>query len=287
MKPVGRAWLVPACFRSTARSGTNGGSRARHNAWEGGGPTVAEGEDPKRPISLFYSYSHKDEDLRDRLFDHLAVLRWNGRISDWHDRKIPPGAEWEDAIDRYLTLSDIVLLLVSASFIASPYCHRKEMMTALERHDGGEATVIPVILRHCRWKSTSLGKLQALPKDGKPVTAWADQDEAFDDVVAGIERVVEELRAARATAEVATVGKTPEPTTPRPSGIVLPRLTERERECLNWSAKGKAAWAISMILGVSENTVNAHLKNAIKKLGASTRTEAVAIAVRAGFIDPN
>lgn len=66
----------------------------------------------------------------------------------------------------------------------------------------------------------------------------------------------------------------------------LPRLTERERECLAWSANGKSAWAISQIIGVSENTVNFHLKSAMKKLGTSNRVQAVAIAVRAGLIHP-
>jgi LuxR family quorum-sensing system transcriptional regulator CciR len=67
----------------------------------------------------------------------------------------------------------------------------------------------------------------------------------------------------------------------------LPRLTERERECLTWSANGKSAWAISQIIGVSENTVNFHLKSAMKKLGTSNRVQAVAIAVRAGLIHPS
>lgn len=66
----------------------------------------------------------------------------------------------------------------------------------------------------------------------------------------------------------------------------MPRLTERERECLNWSAQGKSAWATSMILGVSENTVNFHLKSGMRKLGTTNRVQAVAIAVRAGLIQP-
>ena len=70
---------------------------------------------------------------------------------------------------------------------------------------------------------------------------------------------------------------------PRP---ILTRLTDRERECLTWSANGKSAWAISQIIGVSENTVNFHLKSAMKKLGTSNRVQAVAIAVRAGLIHP-
>jgi LuxR family quorum-sensing system transcriptional regulator CciR len=72
---------------------------------------------------------------------------------------------------------------------------------------------------------------------------------------------------------------------PGPDAAV-PRLSHRERECLSWSAQGKSAWAIGMILGVSENTVNFHIKSAMRKLGTTNRVQAVALAVRAGLIHP-
>lgn len=151
-----------------------------------------------RPISLFYSYSHKDEALRIQLQDHLAILRHNKWIAEWHDRDIEAGEDWAKAIDRNLETANIILLLVSASFIASDYCWGKEMTKALDRHDQGEATVVPVILKPCRWQSTPFAKLQALPKDGKPVIKWSDPDTALENVAAGIERLVEELRDRRA-----------------------------------------------------------------------------------------
>jgi hypothetical protein len=147
-----------------------------------------------KPISLFYSYSHKDEDLRRKLETHLAALRRGGLIAEWHDRKIEAGDAWKAEIDRHLTSADIVLLLVSADFIASDYCWGEEMTKALARHQRGEARVIPVILRHCRWQSTPLANLQAVPKDAKPIKSWPDEDEAFDDVVAAIERAVQTTR---------------------------------------------------------------------------------------------
>ena len=164
---------------------------------------MSDGERQERPISLFYSYSHRDEELRLRLEDHLSVLRWNGLIKEWHDRNIDLGEEWAHEIDRNLASADIILLLVSASFIASRYCWSVEMAKALERHDRGEAKVIPVILRHCRWSSTPFAKLQAAPKDGKPVTSWSDQDEALNDVATRIVRLVNELRADRAASSPA------------------------------------------------------------------------------------
>ncbi|CAN5906184.1 hypothetical protein BH20PSE1_BH20PSE1_14280 [soil metagenome] len=154
------------------------------------------------PIHLFYSYSHKDEKLRNQLETHLALLRRQGLIHQWHDRRIGAGQEWAGAIDVNLESAQIILLLVSADFIASDYCYEKEMARAIERHEAGEARVIPVILRAVDWKDAPFAKLQALPKDGKPVTAWADRDAAWLDVAQGIRKAVEAVaRAERQDAE--------------------------------------------------------------------------------------
>ncbi len=59
-----------------------------------------------------------------------------------------------------------------------------------------------------------------------------------------------------------------------------PPLTPREREVLAWSAQGKSAWEIGEILNLAKRTVDEHAKRAMRKLGARTRTQAVAIAIR-------
>jgi hypothetical protein len=144
-------------------------------------------------IEVFYSYSHADESLRDQLQKHLALLKRQGVIANWHDRGISAGSEWKKQIDDHLESAGIILLLVSADFLASDYCYDVEMMRALERHEQGEARVIPIILRPCDWMESQFGKLEALPRDAKPVTTWSDPDEAFLDVARGIRAVAREL----------------------------------------------------------------------------------------------
>jgi len=61
-------------------------------------------------------------------------------------------------------------------------------------------------------------------------------------------------------------------------------LSPRERECLKWAAVGKSEWEISQILGISEHTSEKHLLNAKAKLGAVNRVQAVAEAIRRGYI---
>ena len=85
------------------------------------------------------------------------------------------GHEWAGAIDEHLNSAAVILLLVSADFLASDYCYDVEMKRALEWHDAGDGRVVPVILRPVDWRGAPFAKLQALPKDGKPVTSWPNQ----------------------------------------------------------------------------------------------------------------
>ena len=151
------------------------------------------------PVEIFVSYSHKDERWMEKLREHLSPLRRQGKIADWHDRDITAGTEWADEISEHLESASIVLLLISPSFMASDYCWGVEMTRAIARHEAREASVIPVILRDATWHETPIGKLQALPKDGKAVVAWTNRDAAFVDVIEGVERAIKELAVAPAT----------------------------------------------------------------------------------------
>lgn len=182
---------------------------------------------------VFFSYSHKDEALRDQLEVQLAMLKRQGMIDTWHDRRIGAGQELDGAISDELLSADIVLLLVSPDFLASDYCYDREMAAAMERHEKGEAVVIPVVLRPCDWHPAPFGKLMATPADGKPITQWPDRDLAMLDVVKDIRRAAERTtkpeqrpsrQAARLALDVRTVG-------PRSSNLGLAKtFTDRDKD---------------------------------------------------------
>lgn len=140
-------------------------------------------------INLFFSYSHKDEDLRNELDKHLSILKRNGIISAWHDRCILPGADIDHEINLNLKKADIVLLLISSDFLSSDYCYDKEMAFALERHEKKEIVVIPIILRPCDWKNSPFKNLLVTPTDGKAVVKYPTLDDAFLDIVTQIRKV--------------------------------------------------------------------------------------------------
>jgi internalin A len=157
------------------------------------GTRKSDKETERKPVELFYSYSHKDEELRNELETHLKILERTGVIHGWHDRKITAGEEWKGKIDENLEKADIILLLVSADFIASDYCYDIEMKRAMERYKAKEARVIPVIIRDVNWTKAPFAKLQALPKEAKAVIKWRNRDTAWLDVSKGIETVAGEI----------------------------------------------------------------------------------------------
>lgn len=157
-------------------------------------------------IEVFFSYSHKDEELRDEMAKHLTILKRQGIITTWHDREISAGTEWAGAIDAHMNSAQVILLLISPDFLASDYCWDIELKRAMERHEAGEARVIPVILRPVdNWDEAPFGKLQAFPTNGKPVTTWSNQDEAFANVAQAIRKAVHELATTTPKLSSATV----------------------------------------------------------------------------------
>lgn len=141
-------------------------------------------------LEIFISYSHMDERLLKKLEKHLIPLKRQDLITDWYDRRISPGKEWAHEINKHLDTAQLILLLVSPDYVASDYCYSFEVKRAIERHETGEACVIPVILRPADWEGTPFGKLQALPKDGKPVTTWTNRDLAYLDITDGIRKAI-------------------------------------------------------------------------------------------------
>jgi len=140
-------------------------------------------------LDLFFSYAHADQKLRDQLEKHLNPLKRQKVIRTWHDGELIAGHELDAEIAAHLESADIILFLVSTDFMDSYYCYEKEMTKALERYEAGLDKGIPVILRPVEdWQNGPLGKLVALPKNGRPVIKWKHRDDAFVDIAGGIRK---------------------------------------------------------------------------------------------------
>ncbi len=148
---------------------------------------------PKSKLKIFMSYAHEDEAMKTELDKALILLKRSGKIEVWQDRELIAGQEWDKAIKGEITGADIILLLISVDFNNSQYIWDNELAVAVQRHENGEARVIPVILRECEWKDMPYGKLQALPAGDVPVQKFARADEAYTGIAKGIRGVVDYL----------------------------------------------------------------------------------------------
>ncbi|HVU66892.1 MAG TPA: toll/interleukin-1 receptor domain-containing protein [Ktedonobacteraceae bacterium] len=147
----------------------------------------------QKPINVFLSYAPADKGLVRQLEAHLSMLKHEGLISTWCKRELLAGSNWMEALDQRLEQARLILLLVSADFLASDYCYQVEVRRALELHRAGRALVIPVILRQVEWQNAPFAGLSPLPEDGKPVRLWRDRDEALVSIVSGLRARIKEM----------------------------------------------------------------------------------------------
>jgi hypothetical protein len=141
------------------------------------------------PLKLFISYSHADQGLLDQLHKHLAQLRRDGTISEWYDRNIHAGGNLDREIAAALEGADIFLACASPDYIASNYCYERELDRALEKEEARELTIVPVIFEPCEWLKTPLERFKAVPRDGKPIVEYTNQNVALLEVATEIRRL--------------------------------------------------------------------------------------------------
>ena len=167
------------------------------------------------PVQVFISYAQKDEAILDELEAHLSPLRRKGLIDAWHKRRISAGQDLQRKVDGQLRSAELVLLLVSPSFMASDYVYETELTTALAQQQQGSTRVIPIIARPTDWKDAPFGSVVPLPRSGKPISSWRSPDEGWVEVAQGIRQVVEEIRNREGRAQgLDTKRQTAEPTDP-------------------------------------------------------------------------
>lgn len=185
---------------------------------------------------VFFSYTHRDESMRNELEVHLTMLKRQGLIEAWHDRRIGAGNEFDRTISAHLESADIILLLVSPHFLASDYCYDREMKRAMERHETGEARVIPVILEPCDWMHALFGKLLAVPTDGKPVSKFVNQNDGLLEVAQAVRAAIEEMTLANMPSAVERTGVADSASTIQENGFRSSNLrlkktfTDQERD---------------------------------------------------------
>jgi tetratricopeptide (TPR) repeat protein len=142
--------------------------------------------------TVFISYSHKDENWKDRLVTHLGVLQREGLLDLWDDRRIGAGENWYQKIEEAIAKSNVAVFLVSSDFLTSNFILSEEVPRLLERKDKEVLRIFPVIIRPCAWKHVKwLARMNLRPRDGKPISRGDEHQidadmTAIADKIAGI-----------------------------------------------------------------------------------------------------
>lgn len=256
----------------------------------------------RAPVTLFYSYAHEDEDLRDELQRHLTILERRGVIRSWHDRAITAGSNWSHEIDQRLRTADVVLLLISTDFIASDYIFGVELDVAMQRQRSGDAVVVPILLRDVdlqpedadRLPFVSLLDSQGLPRDWKPVTSWSNRDEAWTNVARGLRETVRVIQDRRAAARSnPRVTEPAPPPAPRNDGPMLARVTDDFTQQIAQASAARGGAAVDaaelrrqamQMIDMPELKcvlwVDDHLENNLAEVAALSKLQVEVAAVR-------
>ena len=178
--------------------------------------------------TVFLSYSHRDEDWKDRVVGHLKVLHQENVLEVWDDRQIATGDDWLPAIQGAMDRAAVALLLISKDFLTSGFICGTEVPHLLRRRREEGLRVIPLFVRPCAWPALDwLAAIQGRPKDAKPLSGWTEHE--ADQILAelaleirGWLRQEEPIREAPAGGAgikpgVSTPGSAP-PTIPSPEG---------------------------------------------------------------------
>ncbi len=135
-----------------------------------------------QPLNLCYCYAYEDSKYLKELDMHLAMLKTQGISQTWYDCALSPNGFWEQAIATHINTAHIVLLLISAHFISSEKCYRREMACAMERHHKREACVIPILLSDVDLEDSYLSELRMLPNNDRPITRSRDKAQTYTEV---------------------------------------------------------------------------------------------------------
>lgn len=190
---------------------------------------------------IFVSYAHEDEAHKDKLVRQFSDMLRRGEIELWQDRVIQPGADWRSGIREAVEQCDMAVLLVSDAFLASEFIDSEELGLLLQRRERDGVTVVPLIVRPCRWKASRVQALQVLPRDGRAITtfptengerdqAWVDAADALTVALrALVARAPAAVEAAATAAAPAAQAPPPAAPPPAPGDAIDRHLAEMQR----------------------------------------------------------
>ncbi len=145
--------------------------------------------EPTDPPLVVVLCSQHDSSYSEKLRKHVTPLL-RGRLARWWSLdQISPGEEVSGAIKEKVREADVVLVLVSPDLLAD-----EETMTQVDEAMRASKRVVPVLTRPAVWKLTPLAHLQHVPRNGRPISTWRDEDQAWAEVANSLRHLLSSMK---------------------------------------------------------------------------------------------
>jgi serine/threonine protein kinase len=145
------------------------------------------GGTPEMRSSIFISYSHRDEEWRQKFVTTLNIAAHKADFEVWSDKRIPIGSEWYKEIEKSIVRSRIALLLVSNHFVESQFIQTEELRKLIQllRHKTVQIFWVPIEkLSEYRLSNIGLKSLEAASSIDRPLSEMSNEEsrDAIDDI---------------------------------------------------------------------------------------------------------
>jgi TIR domain-containing protein len=153
---------------------------------------------------VFISYSRDDERWKERLLSHLRVFERSNALEVWNLSDLEAGSNWDEEIMEAIRQTDVAVLLISPSFLASDFIVRKEIPALFKRRNTVGIPIIPILVQNSFWTSVRwLTELQFANDPARPLSVLSEEEQ--ERAYAAIASRIAEL--AQAVAERAAQGE--------------------------------------------------------------------------------
>jgi WD40 repeat protein len=147
------------------------------------------------PTQIVCIYAQRDERFYRELQTHLSLWQREGHIQ-WLETR--GGSHTEQVVHAHLRQADLILLLLSPSFLAQDLCY-SAMKVALQEQVNRQIPVVPLLARTCNWKESAAGTLKALPDNERPIALWSHPEQAYENIREGLARLVPDFTVRTAS----------------------------------------------------------------------------------------
>lgn len=142
-------------------------------------------------MNIVTLYENSDFAMRKALDRYFSQLTGNGGVRVWNLEQVLPGEDAENILRKKLAQADLILLLASQDFWASPSCYAQALSALSICERNPEKKLIPILLRPNSIEDTPFGAFPQLPAPDVCISQYADPEQGYWDTYQGLKKIID------------------------------------------------------------------------------------------------